>query len=335
MATAASSPPPQPQAVAASPVEDSRRRRGPPVPPHIKAVAGSLGGLVEACVLQPTDVVKTRLQLDRAGAAYRGMAHCGATVWRGEGAAALWKGLTPFASHLTLKYALRQGTNASLQSTLRDRATGDLSTAALLAAGFATGVVEALVVVTPFEVVKIRLQQQRGHQCPTTQVVRYSGALHCARTVVGEEGLRGLWAGVAPTMVRNGVNQAAMFTCKSKFDAMLWGKREGDGKALGVEESLVSGFLAAAVGPICTGPFDVVKSRLMAQGGGGEGGVRYTGMVHALRTICAEEGIRALWKGLLPRLVRIPTGGALAWAVTDQVTTFYERTYLRPAATHL
>nr|CAB3489345.1 unnamed protein product [Digitaria exilis] len=106
MATAASSPPPQPQPQpqAASPVEGSRRR-GPPLPPHIKAVAGSLGGLVEACVLQPTDVVKTRLQLDRggAGAAYRGMAHCGATVWCGEGAAALWKGLTPFASHLTLK----------------------------------------------------------------------------------------------------------------------------------------------------------------------------------------------------------------------------------------
>lgn len=50
-----------------------------PIPPHVKAMAGSLGGGVKACCLQPTDVVKTRLQLDRAGAgsaAYRGMAHC-------------------------------------------------------------------------------------------------------------------------------------------------------------------------------------------------------------------------------------------------------------------
>ena len=31
-----------------------------------------------------------------------------------------------------------------------------------MAAGFAAGVTEALVVVTPFEVVKIRLQQQKG-----------------------------------------------------------------------------------------------------------------------------------------------------------------------------
>ena len=33
---------------------------------------------------------------------------------------ALWKGLTPFAVHLTLKYALRMGTNAMYQSLLRD-----------------------------------------------------------------------------------------------------------------------------------------------------------------------------------------------------------------------
>ena len=32
----------------------------------------------------------------------------------------LWKGLTPFATHLTLKYALRMGTNATYQAALRD-----------------------------------------------------------------------------------------------------------------------------------------------------------------------------------------------------------------------
>ncbi len=35
--------------------------------------------------------------------------------------ASLWKGLTPFATHLTLKYALRMGTNAFYQGLLRDQ----------------------------------------------------------------------------------------------------------------------------------------------------------------------------------------------------------------------
>jgi len=76
------------------------------VPPAVKAAAGSFGGVMEACFLQPIDTIKTRLQLDQTGK-YKGIANCGQTVIKEEGVRALWKGLTPFATHLTLKYALR------------------------------------------------------------------------------------------------------------------------------------------------------------------------------------------------------------------------------------
>ena len=39
---------------------------------------------------------------------------------------------------------------------------GKLSDVRRMGAGFAAGVTEALLIVTPFEVVKIRLQQQQG-----------------------------------------------------------------------------------------------------------------------------------------------------------------------------
>lgn len=39
---------------------------------------------------------------------------------------------------------------------------GKLNNSRRMAAGFAAGVTEALMIVTPFEVVKIRLQQQQG-----------------------------------------------------------------------------------------------------------------------------------------------------------------------------
>lgn len=44
-----------------------------------------------------------------------GIVDCGRTVVREEGVRALWKGLTPFATHLTLKYALRMGSNSVYQ----------------------------------------------------------------------------------------------------------------------------------------------------------------------------------------------------------------------------
>lgn len=177
------------------------------------------------------------------------------------------------------------------------------------------------------QVVKIRLQQQRGL---STELLKYKGPIHCARMIVREEGILGLWAGAAPTVMRNGTNQAAMFTAKNAFDTMLWKKHEGDGKVLHPWQSMISGFLAGTAGPICTGPFDVVKTRLMAQSKSG-GELKYRGMFHAISTIHAEEGLRALWKGLIPRLMRIPPGQAIMWAVADQITGFYERTYLKNA----
>lgn len=50
-----------------------------------------------------------------------GIVNCGKQIIAQEGAKSLWKGLTPFATHLTLKYALRMGTNAFYQSLLRDQ----------------------------------------------------------------------------------------------------------------------------------------------------------------------------------------------------------------------
>uniref|UniRef100_A0A5B6ZAJ3 Putative Mitochondrial substrate carrier family protein n=1 Tax=Davidia involucrata TaxID=16924 RepID=A0A5B6ZAJ3_DAVIN len=296
------------------------------IPPYMKAISGSMGGIFEACCLQPIDVIKTRLQLDRSGS-YKGIIHCGTTVARTEGVRALWKGLTPFATHLTLKYSLRMGSNAVFQSAFKDSQTGNLSNRGRVLAGFGAGVLEALAIVTPFEVVKIRLQQQRGL---SPELLKYKGPVHCAGMIIREEGLLGLWAGAAPTVMRNGINQAAMFTAKNTFDSILWKKQEGDRKVLQPWQSMISGFLAGTAGPVCTGPFDVVKTRLMAQSRSG-GMLKYKGMVHAITTIYAEEGLLALWKGLLPRLMRIPPGQAIVWGVADQVTGFYERRYIHNA----
>lgn len=56
-----------------------------------------------------------------------------------------------------------------------------------------------------------------------------------------------------------------------------------------------------------------------------EGPPRYKGLLDALVKIPREEGIRAMYKGLLPRLMRIPPGQAIVWAVSDQITGYFEQ----------
>ena len=279
--------------------------------------SGSIGGVVEAACLQPIDVIKTRLQLDHGGQ-YKGIVDCGRTIARTEGVAALWKGLTPFATHLTIKYALRMGTNAFYQGLLRD-ADGGLTAGRRMLAGSAAGVTEALVVVTPFEKVKVALQAQHGTDKAR---LKYKGPIHAATLIVKEQGVRALWTGAAPTVLRNGTNQMCLFSAKPAFDRVYWGKHEGDARQLAPLQSMASGFSAACIGPIATGPFDVCKTRLQAQGAGA---TEYKGFLDVLIKVPREEGVRALWKGLTPRLLRIPPGQAIVWAVSDQVTGWFER----------
>ena len=52
---------------------------------------------------------------------HAGIYNCVKQIIEQEGVKSLWKGLTPFATHLTLKYALRMGTNAFYQGLLRDK----------------------------------------------------------------------------------------------------------------------------------------------------------------------------------------------------------------------
>eukprot|EP00884_Botryococcus_braunii_P016674 jgi/Botrbrau1/3690/Bobra.0008s0017.1 len=117
-----------------------------------------------------------------------------------------------------------------------------------------------------------------------------------------------------------------MFWGKNNFDRLFWGKHEGDGMRLTPVQSMVSGFCAAVLGPVATCPFDVVKTRLMAQAKAPvEGRPHYTGLLDALGKIYRQEGFLALYKGLLPRLMRIPPGQAIVWAVSDQITGFFEK----------
>jgi solute carrier family 25 citrate transporter 1 len=113
-----------------------------------------------------------------------------------------------------------------------------------------------------------------------------------------------------------------LFWAKNNFDGIYWNKHEGDGKKLTPIQSMISGFSAACLGPCATGPFDVVKTRLMAQEK--SGAAKYKGFLHALITIPRDEGILAMWRGLSLRLMRIPPGQAIVWAVSDQIVHSYE-----------
>jgi solute carrier family 25 (mitochondrial citrate transporter), member 1 len=159
--------------------------------------------------------------------------------------------------------AIRFSSFEFYKSVLAKKETGRPSTAGIFLAGLGAGVTEAVLVVTPMEVVKIRLQAQHHSMSDPLDVPKYRNAAHAAYTVVKEEGIGALYRGVALTAVRQGTNQAANFTAYQAFKR--WAK-DFQPKYRDTElpswQHLILGGLSGAMGPMTNAPIDTIKTRI-------------------------------------------------------------------------
>ena len=292
------------------------------VPSYVKALAGISGGIFEAISLQPLDFAKTRLQMDKRGR-YNNMFDCISKVSRREGFLALYKGLTPLITHLGIKYCFRFGSFDIYKKNTEKII--DNTMAASFIAGLGSGITESIFIVTPFEVVKTRLQMSHHSMTDPHEIARikYKGPVHCALTVVREEGPTALWKGLTPTMIRQGSNQSCNFMTFYALNKYVWGKEIGSGKKIESWKSFVNGVIAGSVGPLLNNPFDVAKTRLMAQGNNKE----YRNTIDCISKVSQNEGLSALWKGIVPRLTRTAIGQGIAWMTVMKFVEYYEKKY--------
>ena len=69
-------------------------------------------------------------------------------------------------------------------------------------AGLGAGITEAVLVVTPMDVIKIRLQAQRHSMTDPLDIPKYRNAAHCVYLMIKEEGVASLYKGVGLTALR-------------------------------------------------------------------------------------------------------------------------------------
>ena len=166
--------------------------------------------------------------------------------------------------------------------------------------------------------VKTRLQ---GQDVTKGVEKKYKGPLHTAMKVVKNEGPLALWKGLTPTIARQGLNQACSFWTNTIIKKHVWKLQEGE--TLPAWKSVVTGMIGAIPGPCLNCPMDVIKTRLMAQENMIGEIPKYNGVLDALHKIPKEEGVKALYKGLVPRLSRLCPSYGIQWLVMDQVTARY------------
>lgn len=190
-------------------------------------------------------------------------------------------------------------------------------------AGLFSGIPESTVV-TPFQVVKVRLQTKE-------YTGQYKNTLDCFLKVFRQEGIATFATGYVPTLWRNCVWNSIYFgtmawlkSVSPKVDTFLKPtyyktieEKERLLYSLEKVQTLVTGFCGAIFATCFNAPFDVVKSRFQSQmhltnSDGTKVPLKYRGTFQTLFLIYKEEGIAACYKGFKPKAIRMGLGGGVA-----------------------
>lgn len=193
---------------------------------------------------------------------------------------------------------------------------GSVSSRGTFLAGLAAGVTEAVAVVTPMEVIKIRLQAQHHSMADPLDVPKYRNAAHALYTVVKEEGVGALYRGVSLTALRQGTNQAVNFTAYTELKAWIQARQPDPNTALPSWQTAFIGLISGAMGPMCNAPIDTIKTRL--QKTPAQPGETAVGRIVNIGSMMwKQEGVRAFWMGITPRIMRVAPGQAVTFAVYE------------------
>lgn len=289
--------------------------------------AGGIAGACEALTCQPLDTIKVRMQLSKSGRAPgtkpRGFFATGAHIVRRETPLALYKGLGAVLSGIVPKMAIRFASFEAYKGWLADKETGKTSLGNIFIAGLGAGTTEAVAVVTPMEVVKIRLQAQQHSLADPLETPRYRNAAHAVYKIVKEEGVMTLYRGVSLTAIRQATNQGANFTVYQELKKALQ-RYQPDLPDLPSWQHMFIGLISGAAGPMSNAPIDTIKTRLQ-KSTAIPGQSAFRRIVIIAEDMWRTEGVRSFYKGITPRILRVAPGQAIVFAVYERISKIIER----------
>lgn len=289
-------------------------------------MAGGTAGMIEVCLMHPLDLVKTRLQI--GGGHYKGLLDCFGQIIKKEGPLGFYKGILPPILAETPKRATKFATFEQYKRALEPLEQFQFPLYARLSlAGLLSGITEAFVI-CPFEAVKVRLQSEMN-----VSLAQQKSAAAMAREIIKTNGLgtNGLYLGFGATLWRHGVWNLFYFGLYHNLKALIistpiQSSQTNSSSIVGsVPLRLGLGFIAGSIASIANIPFDVAKSRIQGPQPKGKLSRTYITTWQTISLVKREEGLAALYRGLLPKVMRLGPGGGIMLVVFETVYEFLSK----------
>ncbi|KAL8964114.1 MAG: hypothetical protein Q9183_004688 [Haloplaca sp. 2 TL-2023] len=290
-------------------------------------VAGLGTGILSAAILQPADLLKTRVQQSRSTSliqTFRDITREPNSLhqlWRGTlpsvirtgfGSALYFSTLNALRQHVFQSNQLLSTAAVSSQTTNPTTGARPASSSSSLPqisnlANLTTGAIaraSAGLITMPITILKVRYE---------SSLYTYSSIRSASTAIFRQEGLKGFFSGFGATAIRDAPYAGLYVLFYEQSKKRLSQVKEVTGVASSVSINFGSGVLAAALATAVTNPFDAVKTRLQLMPG------KYANMVQASRRMVKEEGVRSLFDGLALRAARKALSSALAWTMYEEM----------------
>lgn len=271
--------------------------------------AGFISGLTSSALLQPLDLLKTRVQQNKSSTLRSSLGELQsiADAWKGTlpsmlrtsvGGALYFASLNSIRSHLASWQTASSGSNASSSlpklSVWLNLSAGAFARASV---GFVT---------MPITVVKVRIESSK-----------YSAynLLGTVKSIYQEASIAGFFKGYGVTAARDApyAGLYVLFYEKNKEilnNFMLLGNDRSVSSAAINSGSAV---IAATLATTSTGPFDTIKTRMQLDP------IKYSSFTKTFRSIYNEGGISSFFDGLSLRLARKALSSGIGWMIYEEL----------------
>ncbi|CAI5980625.1 unnamed protein product [Closterium sp. NIES-64] len=182
-------------------------------------------------------------------------------------------------------------------------------------AGGAAGLAATLLLY-PFSAVGDHMSLQSG----ITRPGKYPGLRQALLGVAQQHGASQLFRGVVPKLASMVPASAINFLVFESLKDEI--KRRRNGKDPSAAHILVAGAIAGAASTIVTHPFELcrreINMSLLPKHATPTGGhLEYNSLRHAMRGILRKEGVRGLYRGVLPSLIELVPATAIGFMVYE------------------
>jgi len=275
--------------------------------------AGGIAGAVSRTVVSPLERLKILFQIQSVGREeYKLSVGKGLMkMWKEEGWRGFMRGNGTNCVRIVPYSAVQFGSYNFYKKFFETSPGADLGSMRRLVCGGAAGITSVFFTY-PLDIVRTRLSIQSASFAALSGSARSKlpGMWQTMKTMYKTEGgIFALYRGIVPTVAGVAPYVGLNFMTYELVRSYL--TPEGDKNPNAVRK-LAAGAISGAIAQTCTYPFDLLRRRFQINTMSGIG-YQYKSIFDAVRVIMAQEGIRGMYKGILPNLLKVAPSMASSW----------------------